>query len=444
MSHLRLVPSFALAGGVLFFGVAGPFADTAAPATTPAAIDASGDPSDRPSTGSGRTDFESAPDPQALEAPTAEADAAAHRAMGAAASPFPAMGQRRIDPISGRYVAPIGAGRATLTLDPALQDRLDRFLASYGMPFGAVVVLEPSTGRVLAMAEHSKAEPDARDLSLRALAPAASIFKIVTASALLRQGVPPDEEVCYHGGRHRLKPGLLEDDPRRDHRCTTLSTAMGKSVNVVFAKLASRGLTAAALRAEAGKFLFDAAIPFARPVEISKANVPDDEFGLANTAAGFGDVRLSPLHGALIAAIVANGGLYVPPVLVDAVAGATVPPVAEARRVVEEDVAKALADMMETTVTEGTARRAFRRAGGPSLRDVTIAGKTGSLAEKDPFRDYSWFVGFAPVENPRIAVAAVVVNGPVWRVKASTVAREAFAAALKTRAGAGMQTASAK
>jgi penicillin-binding protein A len=417
MNPLRLLPSIVLAGGVLLFGVAGPFAGEAPSAPTPTVVAAS------------------------VVVPPAAAPVAL-AAVDPVASALPVLGPRRLDPISGRYVAPLGAGEATLTLDPRLQDRLERFLAGYAVPWGAVVVMEPATGRILALAEHANAEPDARDLSLRALAPAASIFKIVTAAALLGQGVPADEEVCYHGGKHRLQPRLLADDPRRDHRCLTLASAMAKSANVVFAKLASRGLTAGALRAEAGRFLFDAAIPFARPVEVSKTNIPEDDFGLANTAAGFGDVRLSPLHGALIASIVANGGLYVPPVLVDDAHGVTLPAAAGSRRVVEEDVAQALAEMMETTVTEGTARRAFRRP-GPSVGQVAIAGKTGSLADKDPYRDYSWFVGFAPVDKPRIAVAAVVVNGPVWRVKATTVAREAIAAALKDRP-VGTQTASAK
>jgi penicillin-binding protein A len=417
MNPLRLLPSIVLAGGVLLFGVAGPFAGEAPSAPTPTVVAAS------------------------VVVPPAAAPVAL-AAVDPVASALPVLGPRRLDPISGRYVAPLGAGEATLTLDPRLQDRLERFLAGYAVPWGAVVVMEPATGRILALAEHANAEPDARDLSLRALAPAASIFKIVTAAALLGQGVPADEEVCYHGGKHRLQPRLLADDPRRDHRCLTLASAMAKSANVVFAKLASRGLTAGALRAEAGRFLFDAAIPFARPVEVSKTNIPEDDFGLANTAAGFGDVRLSPLHGALIASIVANGGLYVPPVLVDDAHGVTLPGAAASRRVVEEDVAQALAEMMETTVTEGTARRAFRRP-GPSVGQVAIAGKTGSLADKDPYRDYSWFVGFAPVDKPRIAVAAVVVNGPVWRVKATTVAREAIAAALKDRP-VGTQTASAK
>lgn len=325
-----------------------------------------------------------------------------------------------------RYVAPYGAGRAVLTIEPRLQARLARLLADYRIPWAATVLLEPKTGRVLALAEYAR-EEDARGLCLKAAAPAASVFKIVTAAALLERGLEPDASVCYHGGRHRLAPGNLADDPRRDRRCTTLASALGHSTNVVFAKLADRGLSAEILRAEAERFLFNAEIPFARPVEVSRAEIPDDPFALASTAAGFGPVRLSPLHGAVLAAIVANGGVFVPPELVASVDGAIAPAPGEPRRVIDERVALALADMMRTTVTEGTARRLFRERRSP-LGEIAVAGKTGSIAERDPYRDYSWFIGFAPVDDPQIAVATVVSNERLWRVKAPYVAREALKA----------------
>lgn len=351
--------------------------------------------------------------------------AAAAIAPPAAAAPAP-LGPMRFDPERGRWVAPLGGGTAVLTIDPRLQSHLERFLAQYAVPYGAVVLLEPATGRVLALAEHSQAEPGRRGLPLESFAPAASVFKIVTSAALLEQGVVPQEEVCYHGGRHRLQPRLLADDPRRDHACTTLSAAFGRSTNVVFAKLAGRGLSADVLRAEADRFLFNAPIPFSEPVAVSPAEISSEPFALANTAAGFGPVRLSPLHGALLAAIVANGGTFVPPTLVEGAAGVAVPPAAEPRRIVDERIAGEIAEMMRRTVTDGTARHAFRRP-PPSLRGVSIAGKTGSLAERSPYRDYSWFVGFAPADHPRIAIAAVVGNGLVWRIRAAAVAREALA-----------------
>jgi len=341
------------------------------------------------------------------------------------------LGEARYDPASGRFVAPLGAGRAVLTLDPRLQQKLTRLLSDYRVPWGATVLLEPRTGRVLALAEHSQKEKGARGLALRAMAPAASVFKIVTAAALLQSGVGPEETVCYHGGKHRIDRRNLADDPRRDRRCLTLTAAMGHSANLVFAKLADRGLTPEHLRAEADRWLFNAAIPYPQPVEVSRAEIPDDPFRLATTAAGFGDVRMSALHAALLAAVVANGGVLVPPDLVDEVEGVELPDRADPRRVVEERVAEALAGMMLRTTTEGTARKIFRRdrwSRRSPLREVRVAGKTGSLADRAPFRDYSWFVGFAPVEDPQVVVATVIVNERLWRVKAPYVAHQALEA----------------
>jgi len=334
-----------------------------------------------------------------------------------------------LDAEGGRYVAPLGRGRAVLTLVPQLQGRIEKMLADHRVPWAAAVLVEPATGRVLAMAEHSQRQPGARGLSLQARAPAASVFKIVTSSALLARGFEPGAEVCYHGGHHRVRPGNLADDPRRDRRCLSLSSALGHSANVVFAKLADRALNAELLRSEAERLLFNASIPFPQPVEISRADIPQDPFALATTAAGFGQVRLSPLHGALLAAIVANGGVFVAPEVVASTDGSPPPPRPAPRRVLEERVAAALSEMMRTTVTEGTARQVFRerRARSP-LKGLTVAGKTGSLSEPSPFRDYSWFVGFAPVERPQVAFAVLVENERAWRVKAPAVAREALRA----------------
>ncbi|BDG03969.1 penicillin-binding transpeptidase domain-containing protein [Anaeromyxobacter oryzae] len=380
--------------------------------------------------------------PRADDVPSAST-APAHVAVDAAAgapapppAPAPVLGEFRLDPALGRYVAPLGTGRAVLTLDPRLQARLERTLQSFAVPWGVTVLIEPATGRILAMAEHSQAEPGRRGLALTAFAPAASIFKIVTAAALLEQGIRPDEEVCYHGGMRRLQPALLSDDPRRDRSCATLERAFGHSTNVVFAKLADRGLDAALLRAEAKRFLFNDAIPFPRAVDVSKADIADSGFELANTAAGFGPVRLSPLHGALLAAIVANGGVFVPPVIVDETEGVDAPVPAAPWRVVDEAVAGTLGEMMRSTCSEGTARRAFHGARGP-LRGVAVAGKTGSLADRAPFRDYSWFVGYAPADHPEIAVATVIANGTVWRTRASAVAKDALEAFFAVRVAEG-------
>jgi cell division protein FtsI/penicillin-binding protein 2 len=362
---------------------------------------------------------EAAPSPG--EVPAAPSRFVVHR-------PAPVLGARHLDPVSGRFLASYGDGEAVLTLDARLQKKLERTLKDYDVPYAATVLLDPRTGRVLAMAEHSRAEPGATNLSLRAISPAASIFKIVTAAALLEQGYSPDEPVCFHGGAHRLAPRMLTDDARRDNACLPLSTAFGHSANVVFAKLADRGLTPEVLQATADRFLFNAAIPFPSPVQPSRAEIPLDRFGLANTAAGFGEVRLSALHAAMLGAVIANHGVLAPPWVVELVQGSEPPPpLPEPMRIIDERVAEALGAMMRETVTRGTAQRVFARP-PRELRGVQVAGKTGSLNEQRPFRDHSWFVGYAPAEDPQVVVASLVVNGPLWRVRAPWVAREALAA----------------
>ena len=102
---------------------------------------------------------------------------------------------------------------------------------------------------------------------------------------------------------------------------------------------------------------------------------------------------------------------------------------------------------MRETVTAGTARRVFRRVAAP-LRGVRVAGKTGSLADASPYRDYSWFVGYAPAEKPEVAVATVVVNDRLWHARAPTVAKEAleafFAARLAHVGGGAVRTAAVR
>ncbi len=322
--------------------------------------------------------------------------------------------------------------RKALTVNPALQRRASELLRSFQVPYGAIAAIEPATGRVLALAEHSAEAPQVRGLPLRAICPAASVFKVVTGAALLSAGVSPNEKVCYHGGIRRLNERLLEDDQRRDGRCLTLAQAMGHSANVIFAKLARRALDAPSLEKMVERLGFNRPIPFDEPLDVSVARIPTDVFGLANTAAGFGEVFLSPLHGALLAAAIGNRGIWTAPVLFEGEP-------AKAHRVLDEKAADVLSDMMESCVTEGTARRAFHEHGRYVL-SVRAAGKTGSLANKVPFRDFSWFVGFAPKQDPKIAVAAVIVNGPIWRVRAPYIVRETMRAYLqppKARANGG-------
>jgi cell division protein FtsI/penicillin-binding protein 2 len=97
------------------------------------------------------------------------------------------------------------------------------------------------------------------------------------------------------------------------------------------------------------------------------------------------------------------------------------------RSVVSRATARSIGHMMTETVARGTSRSAFFDPKGvPFLPGIAVAGKTGSLSSESPYRAYSWFVGYAPEDKPRIALAALVVNTPKWRIKSSYLAREAL------------------
>jgi cell division protein FtsI/penicillin-binding protein 2 len=332
---------------------------------------------------------------------------------------------------------------ARLTLDPDLQAAARAILSAYHLPEAAIVAMDPETGAVLAYASHVDHGP-ARDLIVEAEAPAASVFKIVTASALVETaGLSPDTRQCYSGGEQRLLPSDLVDDPLRDRWCVTLAGAMGRSINAVFAKLAGKDLTPAKLEETARSLGFGSPLEFDAPVATSTLVVPEDKLGFARTAAGFWNTTLSPLHAAWLSSTVARGGEPVRPFIVRAVrskdgrevtrepmdAQATHGRVRGSQKAVTRETAEALTTMLEHTVSEGTSFRAFHDARGTAfLPNLRVAGKTGTLTDDKAHRFYTWFTGFAPsrpVPGVRqVAVAVLVVNGPSWRVKANVVARE--------------------
>ncbi len=338
----------------------------------------------------------------------------------------PAMPARRTAQAAATVVQ---SGSPTRRAD--LEAQLNATLAQGQTPYAATVLLEVGTGRVLAVAQHST-RGSADGLAFKPMAPAASVFKIVTASALLRAGTSADARVCIHGGKTRMQPSLLVDNARRDTLCTTLADALALSQNVAVAKLALQRLEPSALRDEAARFGF--LQPYGADIALADAgaaNIPDDPFGFANTAAGFGDVKLSALHGALLASTIAQDGVRFAPRFIDDDA-----PLADGVRVLDRKNAQRIARMMADTVERGTGRRAFAQA--PRF-NLPAAGKTGSLTDYTSGLDTTWFVGFAPVDNPQVAVATVVVNTAKWHVRAPAVAKEALRAYFQAQARSGRQ-----
>src|SRR5262252_5588083 len=219
-----------------------------------------------------------------------------------------------------RYVADLtDGGRAELTLDPRLQQSTEGVLRNFQIPFGAAVVVSVPDGRVLALVGQSSADPrlGPSELALRAWAPAASVFKVISATALVENGVMGNTRTCYHGGVSSIVPDNLVDLPAIDRRCETLAFGLGKSQNAIIAKLATRHLTAGELARVGHSFGFEEAIPFELPIQPSHLDVPGDDLEFARTAAGFWHSTLSPMHGALLAATIANHGEMPAPMLID-------------------------------------------------------------------------------------------------------------------------------
>jgi cell division protein FtsI/penicillin-binding protein 2 len=349
-----------------------------------------------------------------------------------------------------RYVATLqSGGLAELTLSPSLQRSVETYFRTHHFPFAAAVAISLPDGKVLALAGHSEADPSmgASDLAVRPWAPAASVFKVVAASALLEEGISPMEKTCFHAGISRVEASNLLDLPLLDRNCGTLGFAIGKSQNAIIAKLAAKHLRQDSLLRVAQAFGFGEAIPFNLPTEPSEIDVPDSPLEFARTAAGFWHSSLSVLHGALIAATVANRGIMPMPRLVESamdqngyrIATGKLP----SRRVLDPAVAASLGKMMMLTTSMGTAKHSFRDPKGRPTMPFEVAGKTGTLnyrgeegdpvlpgsakLPKDGFLGYSWFVGFAPAHKPTIAFAVLVGNPAAWRIKAHAVARHLLA-----------------
>lgn len=362
--------------------------------------------------------------------------------------PAPPLTGIEVDKISLRddeATAPAPFGRvAHLSIDPTLQRAAQKILREYAFPEAAVVVLDTAGGRVLVWASHVEKGP-ARDLCVEATAPAASVFKIVTGSALVETaGLTPDSRQCYAGGESRITASDLLDDPKRDRWCATLGEAMGRSLNTVFARLALKNLTPLDLAGMAGAFGFGETVPFDVPVAANALHIPEDKLGFARTAAGFWNSTMSPLEAATIASTVANHGETLRPVIVESVADASgtlyqAPKRIVLRRAIHPETAAAVTSMMENTISGGTSYKAFHdEAGRAFLPNIGIAGKTGTLTRAETEQFYTWFVGFAPSRAPEVAVAVLVVNAANWRAKANVVARDVLRAYFAAKGAPGV------
>ena len=220
----------------------------------------------------------------------------------------------------------------------------------------------------------------------------------------------------------------LVDNPRADSACNDLGFAVAKSQNALIAKLANNHLDKKSLGAMASNFGFGSSTSFALDAEPSRIELPSDDLEFARVSAGFWSTELSPLSAALATNVVASEGMAVTPRIVAEVReeDRVIPVVTKVpERVLDAKVAKTVAQMMTGTVRYGTAFKAFHdKRGRAYLGETKVAGKTGSLSRNTPsYLSYSWFVGFAPADDPQVVVAVLLGNSALWHLKAHTAAR---------------------
>lgn len=329
----------------------------------------------------------------------------------------------------------VGADLVT-TIDPALQQAADALL---GDRTGAIVVLDPRTGDVLALASHPTFNPNtyiedaealqtspARPLLNRAtqgLYTPGSVFKIVTLSGLLAQGKVQPGEIFEDPGILVVEGFPVRDAQPPPQQQLDLNHALAYSSNVIFAQLGLR-LGADGLREIARAYGFGEVPPIA--LDAAASTLGSDEFlldnvGLANTAYGQGQILVTPLQMALITAAAANAGVVPEPRLVSEIRsrdGEVLRRITPAawRRAVSRGVADQVHEAMIVAARDG-----YARAGVPP--NVAIGGKTGTAQLGGNQAPHAWFVAFAPADAPQIAIAIIVENAGAGGDVAAPIAR---------------------
>ncbi len=301
---------------------------------------------------------------------------------------------------------------------------------------GAVVALEPQTGRIRVMASNPSFDPDAlrrrgafKELSSapgspllnRATAgryPPGSTFKVVTAVAAIDSGKFTKDSVLDGSSPQTISGAPLQNFGNADYGQVPLTFALTKSVNTVWAQVGV-DLGAETMQRYMERFgFYDRAEVDLPNGQRTRSGVykrsgleqmTDDSVDVGRVAIGQGDLLASPLQMATVASAVANDGVLMKPTLSERTVdrdGRTVERYEpdELRQVMRPETAREVGDMMASVVREGTGTAA-------ALAGFPVAGKTGTAElNVEQGINQPWFIGFAPRDNPRIAIAVSVEN----------------------------------
>ncbi|WP_310605144.1 peptidoglycan D,D-transpeptidase FtsI family protein [Anaerosporobacter sp.] len=290
---------------------------------------------------------------------------------------------------------------------------------------GAVVVIEPSTGKILAMVSKPDYDPNQinslwEDLvadsennsalinrATQGLYPPGSTFKIVTALQYMR------ENSKYKKFEYTCKGSFKIDDMKincynnKVHGTIDLKTAFAKSCNATFASIGTK-LSKNSWFSTCESLLFNSELPLPFPYKMSSYTLgsSSEDTLAAQTAIGQGNTLISPMHNLLIVSAIANGGTLMKPYVVDHIENYVGNVISKNMPSTYGDLmtaqeAQALTDMMVDVVNNGTAYKL-------SSKKYKAAGKTGSAEYNSGKSSHAWFVGFAPADNPQIAVSVIV------------------------------------
>lgn len=309
---------------------------------------------------------------------------------------------------------------------------------------GAVVALDPKTGAILAMVSYPRYDPntltaDWKDLvanedrpllnrAVQGLYPPGSTFKMLVASAALQSGEVTPDSTFDDTGTVNQGGYVISNFDERVYGEHDFLKAFASSINTTFAKVGVQ-LGGDALLAESTAFGFGESLPWKLGGATSRFPDPGgmDKAHVAQASIGQGELLATPLLIGLAAAAVANDGAIMKPYIVDQVLsynGAIVEKTSPGvwLRPMDAATAATMKSLMVQAVRSGTGTAA-------AISGVQVAGKTGT-AEVADGKSHAWFAGFAPADDPQIAVVVIVENGGSGGSVAAPIAKQVMAAAL--------------
>lgn len=319
------------------------------------------------------------------------------------------------------------------TLEEELEKFIKKEIKRYRPSFASVVVMDNNTGAIISALDFSRKTGEfGRRMTFSNTHPAASVFKIVTAADLFENGeLDPSKSYSVNGKGTTLYKYQLKDKRNKWTRWIPFKSAFAFSNNPVIAKAAIKDSNAKNLYGMALKFGFHKSLMTDINLPNSRLEFPNSKYQLAELSSGFNkETLISPVHGALIASVIANEGVLKTPYLIKSVENDTGEEFLYSKsdnKIFSQETAEKLQSVMRAAVERGTARGAFRRASSLLKKDLEIGGKTGTITGGIPYGKRDWFVTYAkPVddeEDKGISICVMLININKWYVKSSYLSR---------------------